>query len=143
VSFGHLYVKEALEQMHPDDREDVAEFTFDAVSMQRRRGGLAAGDSRFAKVLENSGIDVKDFVEAIMERRAQGFRDSAPGQVHVFRDIMMPALVRVGAITERTRAKFAEAGITIHEDTGVLEALEDAEIGEFDLDALVAPAAAN
>src|SRR5262245_34206197 len=39
--------------------------------MMRRPGGVAAGDARFAKLLENSGIDVKDFVDAILERRAQ------------------------------------------------------------------------
>jgi hypothetical protein len=51
----------------------------------------------------------------------------------MFRDLMMPALVRVGAITERTRAKFAEQGIQIFEDTTVLEAMEDDATGEFDV----------
>jgi hypothetical protein len=133
VAFGHLYVKEALAQMHPDDVEDVADFTFEAVAMQRRRGGLAAGDSRFVQVLENAGIEPQDFLQAVQERREQGFRDSRPGQIHIFRDIMMPALVRVGAITARTRARFAEAGIRIYEEASVLESLEDAESGEFDL----------
>jgi hypothetical protein len=49
-----------------------------------------------------------------------------PGQIHSFRDLMMPALVRVGAVTERTRELFAEAKIPIWDDTTTLESLEDA-----------------
>jgi hypothetical protein len=135
VAFGHVYVKDALDQMHPDDREDIADFTFQVVSMQRRRGGLAGFDPAFAKVVEAADIDPKDFFAAVLERRASGARDSAPGQVHLFRDIMMPALVRVGAVTERSRERFAEAGIRIHENTTVLESLEDSETGEWDLSA--------
>ena len=69
------------------------------------------------------------------EAREQGLLlgTAAPGHVHMFRDLMMPALVRVGAVTERTRAKFAEQGIMIFEDATVLEAMEDAGTGELDL----------
>jgi hypothetical protein len=38
---------------------------------------------------------------------------------------MMPALVRVGAITERTREQLAEHGIRISEDLTVLRAFEE------------------
>ena len=41
----------------------------------------------------------------------------------------MPALVRVGAITDRTRALLQAEGLKIYADTKVLEALEDAETG--------------
>jgi hypothetical protein len=40
----------------------------------------------------------------------------APGIIHSFRDLMMPALVRVGAVTEPTRVRFAEAGIHVYDD---------------------------
>jgi hypothetical protein len=135
VAFGHVYVKEAIGRMTTDEREDIAEFTFEAVSRQRRRGGVASGDSRFIQVLINAGIDPQDFLRSMAEARQQGLLKgaAAPGQVHMFRDLMMPALVRVGAITERTRAKFAEQGIQIFEDTTVLEAMEDDTTGEFDV----------
>jgi uncharacterized ferritin-like protein (DUF455 family) len=136
VAFGHVYVKEAIARMTPDEREDIAEFTFEAVSRQRRRGGAAAGDGgRFLQVLINAGIEPQDFLKSMAEAREQGLLrgTAAPGQVHMFRDLMMPALVRVGAITERTRAKFAEQGIQIFEDTTVLEAMEDDATGEFDV----------
>jgi hypothetical protein len=53
--------------------------------------------------------------------------------VHAFKDLMMPALVRVGAVTERTRALYAEADIPVYEDCRVLESLEDADTGSVDL----------
>ena len=42
---------------------------------------------------------------------------------------MMPSLVRVGAVTERTRALFAEAQINVYEDTSKLEAFEEESAG--------------
>ena len=54
-----------------------------------------------------------------------------PGQVHSFRDLMMPALVRVGAVTERSRALYAEAKIPVWEDASVLERLEHLGTGEI------------
>jgi hypothetical protein len=45
----------------------------------------------------------------------------------------MPALVRVGAVTARTRALLEEAGIPVWEDTAVLESFEDGATGPVDL----------
>jgi hypothetical protein len=56
-----------------------------------------------------------------------------PGQIHSFRDLMMPALVRVGAVTERSRGRFAEAGIPVWDDATRLESLEDRDTGAADL----------
>ena len=53
-----------------------------------------------------------------------------PGAVHAFKDLMMPALVRVGAITDRTREMFQAEGIRVFDDTSVLESMEDAQTGE-------------
>jgi hypothetical protein len=48
---------------------------------------------------------------------------------------MMPALVRVGAVTDRTRALFQEAGIPVWDDTRVLESMEDGESGDITIPA--------
>ena len=53
------------------------------------------------------------------------------GQVHSFKDLMMPALVRVGAVTERTRGLFAQAGIPVWDDLRVIESMEDASSGDL------------
>jgi len=43
----------------------------------------------------------------------------------------MPALVRVGALTERTRELYAEASIPVWDDRGVLESMEDVDTGDI------------
>ena len=44
----------------------------------------------------------------------------------------MPALVRVGAVTERTRELYAAEGIRVWDDASVLESIEDAATGDID-----------
>ena len=43
----------------------------------------------------------------------------------------MPALVRVGAVTERSRELFDQAGIPVWDDASVLESMEDADTGDI------------
>jgi hypothetical protein len=141
VAFGNVYVGETLREMHPDDREDVADFAFGAVKcMSDAQGGpdgtgRRAPDPGFVRMLETVGIDPGDFVKSLVEAGAGGVRaEMPPGQIHSFRDLMMPALVRVGAVTERSRERFAEAGIPVWEDTTRLDALEARDTGATDLD---------
>ena len=137
VAFGNLYVRETIRDMHPDDREDVAQFAFEVVKMMAESMGGVQGekaplpDPGFAKMLENVGIDLQDFLASAREAGLSGIRSKLPpGQIHSFKDLMMPALVRVGAITERTRGLFAAEGIPVWEDASKLEALERSEGGE-------------
>lgn len=89
-------------------------------------------DPGFIKVLENSEIDPKDFLKSLLEAGATGFKAKLPpGQIHSFKDLMMPALVRVGAITDRSRELYAAEGIPIWEDARVLESMEDASTGDI------------
>ena len=50
--------------------------------------------------------------------------DQEPDAVHAYKDLMMPALVRVGAVTDRTRALYEEARIPVYSDARVLDAME-------------------
>jgi hypothetical protein len=140
VAFGNVYVRETLAGMHPDEREDVAQFAFDAVKgMVDASGGVDGtgrrkSDPGFLRVLEHAGIEPKDFLAAIVEAGQAGIRaELPPGHIHSFKDLMMPALVRVGAVTARTRALLEEAGIPVWEDTAVLESFEDGATGPVDL----------
>ena len=140
VAFGNVYVGETIRDMHPDDREDVAEFAFRAVKIMSDSQGGPKGDGPrrhdpgFLQVLERVGIEPKDFIEGVIQTRASGIRAKLPpGQIHSFRDLMMPALVRVGAVTERSRELFAEAGIPVWEDAAALEALEEDSTGDIGL----------
>jgi hypothetical protein len=130
VAFGNLYVAKAISEMHPDEREDVAEFAFNIVSaMRNSRGRSEDGgyqpDPGFIDVLAAVGIDPIDFAKGVMEARTEGVRVQPPvDQVHSYRDLMMPALVRVGVVTPRARERYAAAGIKIYEDQTVLRAME-------------------
>src|SRR5574341_2006292 len=133
VAFGNLYLRQSIADMHPDEREDVAEFAFKAVkAMADSQGGPDGkgprkADPGFFKVLERAGIELQDFLQALTEAGAVGINFKLPpGHVHAFRDMMMPALVRVGAVTERARQLYADAGIPVWEDVSMLESMEDA-----------------
>ena len=54
-----------------------------------------------------------------------------PGRLHSFKDLMMPALVRVGAVTARSRQLFEAAGIPVWDDAAVLESMEDDDTGDI------------
>jgi hypothetical protein len=139
VSFGHVYLAPTVASLHQDEREDLAQFAFDAVQI------LVAGqagdmDSGFLKVLEVSGIDPEDFRAGIREAAELGIaRELPPGQIHSLNDLMMPALVRAGLVTERTKALFEGIGVPVNADLSVLEAMED---GKSDLNVLNAEQAA-
>lgn len=126
VAFGSLYVGETLAQMHPDEREDVADFAFDVINaMRKARRRDAPPDQGFLDVLDRSGIDRADFWQSVAELRASGERFEPPrDQIHPFKHLMMPALVRVGAVTPRSRQRFAAEGIPVWEDRRALEQFE-------------------
>ena len=140
VAFGNVYLRQSIADMDPDDREDVAQFAFDAVkAMADATGGvdgkgIPKPDPGFLLVLERSDIVLEDFIQGLMEAGGAGFAAHLPpGHIHAFRDLMMPALVRIGAITDRTRGLLAAEGLRIYADTTVLEELEDAETGALEL----------
>ena len=127
VAFGGVYVGKAIAQMHPDEQEDVAEFASEALLLMRRSRARGAGDfdPGCVQVLQAVDIDPADLFKGVMEARAMGIRARPPSdQVHSFRDLMVPALLRVGAITARTKEKLEAEGLVISEDRSVLEAFE-------------------
>jgi hypothetical protein len=125
VAFGALYVRDAIAAMQPDEREDVADFAFEIVSVLRRSGKQGVLDPGFVRVLDECGIDSQDFLRSVAQLRASGERVELPrDQIHPFKHLMMPALVRVGAVTARSRERFAAEGIPVWEDRRALEQLE-------------------
>ena len=83
-------------------------------------------DPGFLKVLERSEIDADDFFAGMGEAAELGItKEQRPGQVHSLKHLMMPALSRVGLITERTRELFEAADIQLNEDMTVLQAMQD------------------
>lgn len=126
VSFGHAYLTPRVAAMHADDREDLAQFAFDAV--QILLDGQRDVDPGFLKVLEVSNISPEDFMAGMNQAAAEGLaQELPPGQVHSLKDLMIPSLVRAGLITPRTKELFVGAGIPINEDLTILHAMEDAK----------------
>jgi hypothetical protein len=126
--------------MHADEREDVAQFAFDAVkAMADATGGvdgkgIPKPDPGFLLVLERSDIVLEDFLQGLMEAGGAGFAAHLPpGHIHAFRDLMMPALVRVGAVTQRTRELYKDAGIPVWDDLQLLESMEDGATGDIQM----------
>ncbi|MEZ5560419.1 MAG: ferritin-like domain-containing protein [Pseudomonadales bacterium] len=125
VSFGHVYLTPTVAALHADEREDLAQFALDAVKILID-GQAQPMDAGFLKVLEVSGIDPQDFAAGMREAAELGItRELPPGQIHSVKDLMMPALVRAGLVTPRTKALFEQAGIPVNADLRVLEAMED------------------
>lgn len=126
VSFGHAFLTPMVKQMHADDVEDLAQFAFDGVSILVE--GQKEIDPGFLKVLDVSGIAHDDFMAGMQEAQALGIVDDLPpGQVHSLKDLMIPALVRAGLITPRTKVLFEGIGVPINEDMTILNAMEDAK----------------
>ena len=128
VAFGGLYVAEALAAMHPDDREEIADFTFEVVQLLRAtRHEHANAEQGFLQLLNNVGIAYEDVLRSAAEMQQSGAEVQLPSQlVHPFKHLMMPALVRVGAVTERAKERYAEVGIPVWTDRAMLERMEQA-----------------
>lgn len=127
VAFGHAFLTPIIARMHTDEVEELAQFAFDAVSILIK-GQSGEVDQGFLKVLEVSEIDPQDFRAGVREAAEIGIlRDLPPGQIHSLDDLMIPALVRAGLITARTKKLFQEAGVPINEDLTILNAMEDTE----------------
>lgn len=135
VAFGHAFLGPLFKKMHKDDIEDCAQFAFAAVNhlATATAGGTTASDADpgFLMVLENCGIEPKDFFDSVKEATDDGLvRETPPGQIHSLKDLMMPALARVGLITDSVRPLYEEAGITLWDDVTVLNAMEDGKSDE-------------
>jgi hypothetical protein len=130
VSFGHAYLGPVIAALPEDEVEDLAEFAFQAVRILAGSGGTSGPsveriDPGFQQVLINSDIDPTDFFKGLQEAHEMGLeQELPPGQIHSVKDLMMPALARVGLLTPNVRKKYVEAGIPIFEDLRVLEAME-------------------
>jgi hypothetical protein len=131
VSFGHAYLGPVIKELDEASREDLADFAFEAINiivqatMQQGNGLASRVDPGFMEVLANSGIDPADFFKGLQEAVEAGVtQELPPGQIHSIKDLMMPALARVGLFTPRVRKRYDDAGIPIFDDPRVLRAME-------------------
>jgi hypothetical protein len=129
VSFGHAYLGPVIAKLPEEEVEDLADFAFNAVNILAHAGTGGTLASRvepgFMQVLANSEIDPDDFFKGMAEAEELGITQILPpGQIHSMKDLMLPALARVGLLTPLARKKYEDAGIPIFEDPRVLHAME-------------------
>jgi hypothetical protein len=107
VSYGLIYMKDELPRMADPERDELEDFAFGAVSAlvgRRGVGGISALDV-FAEV----GIDRDKALAEMREKLADpAFRARQPS---AFRDYVMPQLLKLGIVTERTAPKYRELGL--------------------------------
>ena len=90
VGYGNVYVRRAVEDMHPDELAAAEDFAFEAFALMRKsRFSSGAGMGQrpvYEQVLCDSGIDPADFTNAMIEEYQGGWRPKAlPGQIHTFK----------------------------------------------------------
>jgi hypothetical protein len=125
VAFGNLYLTDEVAALHPDDRVEVEDFAFSAMSkLVAMRRGLEGMDG-FDQVLIDSGYDPSDFLKALHSEIATGFKiTTPPGSVHTMKGLILPGIVRAGLVSDRVRARYEASGIRLFSDTAVLEQFE-------------------
>ncbi|HET7333467.1 MAG TPA: ferritin-like domain-containing protein [Rhizomicrobium sp.] len=131
VSFGHAYLAPVIAKLDEAEREDLADFAFNAINiivqatLSNAQSLASRLDPGFMQVLVNSGIDADDFFKGMEEAADMGIlQELPPGQIHSLNDLMLPAIARAGLITPTVRKKYEEVGISISDDPRILNALE-------------------
>jgi len=101
VAFAPLYLKKTLEDMHPDDRETLADFAYEVTLGFR---ALAVSYFRDAAVVfEKVGVSFDEVCES-------AYAQSLPRkQLDAVNAFIVPALERIGIITPRARRDFDRA----------------------------------
>jgi hypothetical protein len=107
VSYGLIYMKDELPRMSDPDRDRLEDFAYTAVSAMVGRQGVG-GISQLG-LLAEVGIDREAALAEMRQKLSDpAFRASQP---NAFRDYVMPQLLKLGIISERTAPKYRELGL--------------------------------
>lgn len=123
VGFGTLYVQRTVADMHPDDREALADFAFDAVVTfsATRRDSLrnAAG------ALEQIGLSIDDVLRDAAAWMAKGNEVKTDSIRDGVGDFIIPSLRRLGLLTPRVEQRFKDARFPASPTSPLLQQLQD------------------
>ncbi|MCP3985381.1 MAG: ferritin-like domain-containing protein [bacterium] len=111
VSYGLIYMKDEIPKMNEPDRNRLEDFAWTAMTLlattpQLREDGQ--GDP-MDEVYKDLGIDPKKVESEMISRFSDP--EFVKAQPNPFRDYAYPQLQRVGLITDRTQAKYEQAGL--------------------------------
>jgi hypothetical protein len=115
VSYGLIYMKDEIPKMNEPDRDRLEDFAFAAMTILATNGLVDEKQGRkwvdpMEQIYIDLGIDPKRANDETLSRLSE------PGvlaaQPNPFRDHAYPQLERIGLITDRTRSKYQEAGLS-------------------------------
>jgi hypothetical protein len=111
VSYGLIYMKDAIPKMNEPDRDRLEDFAFTAMTLLATTPQMENGRSTdpFEQIYLELGIDPQKATSEIISRMMDP--EAVRAQPNPFRDYAYPQLERVGVITDRTRAKYREVGL--------------------------------
>jgi hypothetical protein len=112
VSYGLIYMKDAIPKMNEPDRDRLEDFAWTAMTLlattpQLREGEKAADPMDV--VYEGLGIDMEKAKSEMMSRMSDP--EFVKAQPNPFRDYAYPQLQRIGLLTDRTLSKYVDAGL--------------------------------
>ena len=115
VSYGLIYMKDAIPKMNEPDRDRLEDFAFAAMTMLATNAQMSEKQGKkwedpMVQIYQELGIDPKKAEREVLARMSDPAAIKA--QPNPFRDYAYPQLERVGLITDRTRSKYREVGLS-------------------------------
>jgi hypothetical protein len=108
VSYGLIYMKDAIPRMSEPDRDRLEDFAIGAIETMVSPG---RGLSSQGEVYADLGIDAAAASAELMAKvRTPEFRASRPD---AFRDYVIPQLQRIDLITDRPAARYRAVGFEV------------------------------
>lgn len=111
VSYGLIYMKDAIPRMNEPDRDRLEDFAYTAMTLLATTPQMSKGGAPdpLEQIYLELGIDPAKANSEILSRLSDP--EVLKAQPNPFRDYAYPQLERVGLITDRTRSKYREIGL--------------------------------
>jgi len=113
VSYGLIYMKDAIPKMNERDRDRLEDFAWTAMTLLASTPQMEKGKEYvdpMEEIYTDVGIDPKKAASEIVSRMRDP--EAVKAQPNPFREYAFPQLERVGLITDRTISKYREVGLT-------------------------------
>ena len=107
VSFGIISMNHEIPKLSEDEREQLEDFGFQAISILFGENGIGSG----GEIMADAGVDPEEATKAIIEEVMEsGDMSSNDMRLQTVREYMLPNLEKVGLLTERIRPQYKAAG---------------------------------
>ncbi len=115
VSYGLIYMKDEIPKMNEPDRDRLEDFAWTAMTILATNGLIEEKQGKkwvdpLEEIYKSVGVDPKQANDEILSRMSDP--EALKALPNPFRDYAYPQLERIGLITDRTRSKYDEVGLT-------------------------------